>query len=138
MFNDCAAMKGLFSKSIADIRNHRLQRMLESIAGYKIHIVHVKGENHTVADRLSRYPLSMKLAPDFSVSPPQICNRSMRLMRSGVDIKDPLLERLSVMAEEDSEYQSILKDLGQSMEPRDLNENSPLKKKEGDLGRLLI
>ena len=52
-----------------------------------------------------------------------MCNKSMRLIRSGMDIKDPLLERLSVQDEEDSEYQDILKDLGSSMEPKDLNEN---------------
>ena len=40
------------------------QGMLERIAGYKIQIVHVRGENHTVADRLSRYPIFHNLAPD--------------------------------------------------------------------------
>ena len=79
-------MSGLFTKSISDIKNGRLQRMLESVAGYRIVITHVKDENHNVADRLSRNPVAAHLAPDFSVEPPQICKRSLRLLKSGVDV----------------------------------------------------
>ena len=73
-----AALKSLFSKSIADVCNPRPQNMLEKIAGYRIHIVNVKGINHTVANRLSIYPVSSQLAPEFSVNPPQMCNKSLR------------------------------------------------------------
>ena len=62
----------------------------------------------------------------------------MGLIRSGVHLKDPLLERLSVLAEEDIEYQDILKDLGSSMEPKDLKENSPLKKRKDTWGGYLF
>ena len=96
--------------------------MLQSITGYRIVVTHVKGEHHHVADRLSRNPLALHLAPDFLVEPPQICSRSRRLVRSGVDVKDPILERLSLMAEDDQDYQKIPADLDKYKESRELGE----------------
>ena len=112
--------------------------MLEKIAGYRIHIVNVKGINHTVADRLSRYPVSSQLAPEFNVNPPEMCHKSLQLLRTGVYLKDPLLKRLSILAEKDEEYQDVLRELGAAMKSNDLRNDSPLKKKEGDLSRLSI
>ena len=110
--------------------------MLESVAGYRIVITHVKGENHHVADRLSRNPVASHLAPDFSVEPLQFCNRRRKLVRLGVDVEDPILKRLSVMAEDDQEYQKILADMDKYKDSRELGDGSFLKKHEGYMGCL--
>ena len=62
VYTNYSARKGLFSKSISDICNPRLQRMLDSIAGYIIVSTTVCGETHFIVDGLSRNPLGEKLA----------------------------------------------------------------------------
>ena len=50
------------------------------------------------------------------------------MISSGVDVKDPILECLSLLAEDDKDYQSILADLDKYMEARELGDDSLLKK----------
>ena len=45
-----------FKMPLHDIKNERILKFRGKLLGYPIELVHVKGETHKLADRLSRYP----------------------------------------------------------------------------------
>ena len=51
---DSTACKGLFKKSLFEIKDNKVQRMVEKTIPYNIEVTHVKGATHYIADYLSR------------------------------------------------------------------------------------
>ena len=81
IYTDCKSLLGLFAKDLADIKNSRLQRMLENTTAYNLNFNHVKGESHKVADCMSRNPLPGCEAPEYELGLPVIANRSRRALQ---------------------------------------------------------
>ena len=75
--------------ALPDIKNNRIQKMLEKLRPYAIQITHVKGETHFIPDYLSQNPTRDKEAPEITTfNSLSICNKSFRLITSEVDVKD--------------------------------------------------
>ena len=65
LHTDCRALVGLFKKELCEIRNPRLQNMMEDIKGIVISPRKVEGKRHAVADYLSRLKHDETNAPEY-------------------------------------------------------------------------
>ena len=75
IFTDCKALLGLFAKDLADIKNSRLQQMLEKTMPYSLGFNHVKEESHQITNCMSRNPLPGCDAPEYNIKTQVIANR---------------------------------------------------------------
>ena len=66
VFTDSRNLTDYWKMALPDIKNSRIQRMLEPIRPYAIHITHVKGETNFLPNYLSRNPTGDKEAPEFT------------------------------------------------------------------------
>ena len=62
-----------------------------------------------MADYLSRYSNGSDMVEDFEVPAPFISNRSLRMMETDAETKDPLVLSLADSGENDSDYTELLK-----------------------------
>ena len=64
VFTDHAPLVGLERKNMCNIKNPRVIRLLEKIAGYRIKIEHIRGSTNLCMHALSRQPMASCKAKD--------------------------------------------------------------------------
>ena len=85
VFTDCSGVVGILDKHMADIKNNRLQRMIEKFSHINVQAHHVKGSAHLLADGLSRHPLPGTDGEEFPMQTPRIMERSRRTVMNEID-----------------------------------------------------
>ena len=112
-------INGLNGKSLADIENPRLQRLLQKVAGYTFEVRHIEGVRNKIADALSRAPCFGPEGEDDEED--VVCTAAVSTrLRS-----DPALDKLIQAANEDSEYQKALSAVLQLRDPKQLPMEHP-------------
>ena len=86
---------------LMDIRNSRIQQMVEKLRPYNITTTYVKSETNYIPDRLSRNPRDTREAQEIETPTPTICNKSLRVMNDKVT-------QVVEGAKEDDDYTYIL------------------------------
>jgi len=57
VITDHKPLVGIFAKSLVEVENNRLRRMMEKTLGYNFEITWIAGKEHLIADTLSRAPV---------------------------------------------------------------------------------
>ena len=91
---------------LTDIKNERILKFREKLLGYPVKLIHVKGQTHTLADRLSRYPNKKNACNDLEDRyTPMVASRSLRCKESGFTPEDPHIRKIARIGKEDEDYQ---------------------------------
>ena len=131
---DHKPLKGVFSKDLPDVENVRLRRYREKLTGYNFQIEWREGKLNEIADALSRYPVfppSEADSPDFV----DVCHAVSSLQKQS---SDPILVPLINAAKADSDYQLIVKALGEVKFPKSLPTTHPGRQLSSDWSELSI
>ena len=71
-YTDSTGVVGLRKKDLSDVKNPRIQRILEKVMPYNISSTHIPASQNGISDYLSRHPSSKKcLAEEFSLETPK-------------------------------------------------------------------
>ena len=120
VFSDHKPLRPIFNnKSIAEVENPRLQRIMQKLAGYQFTVEFVAGKRNLIADALSRAPV---------FGPPEESDADEAAFTSAVTTRlrsDPLLDELRQAAAADSDYQLILNAVEKGKLPRNLPPEHP-------------
>ena len=92
------------TKSLADIENPRLQRILQKVAGYQFSVEFTKGTENVIADTLSRAPVFGPSEEDGDLDDEVAFTSAVTTRLQS----DPLLEDLRQAAVTDMAYQLVL------------------------------
>ena len=85
---DHKPLKGLFRKSLDEVDNPRLQRLLEKLRPYTFDVEWQAGKTHAIADALSRSPVS---GPDWDEpEPPEIAAISVLSVMASERLASPV------------------------------------------------
>ena len=117
---DHKPLKGVFAKELPDIENARLRRYRERLTGYNFDISWREGKTNQIADALSRAPV---FPPDETDTDDfvDVC----RAIRTIKEEPDPILAPMIEAAKADSDYQTIIKALETTKNPKTLPFNHP-------------
>ena len=110
----------LNNKSLNEIDNPRLQRLVEKLRPYRYRAEHVSGVKNCIADALSRAPVDQPMEEDLlgeeaSKGIRQIVRRAASC--AGIDddlqetLADPNIERIKDAAKRDTSYQELLENV---------------------------
>ena len=116
LITDHKPLIGVFEKDRNLIDNTRIQRLLLKIAGYTFSAQWMPGKQLSIADALSRRPVFSPTDSDID-----IC----AVLRSEVD---PKLKELFKCAEEDKQYQELVKIFLDPIPFSDMSDTDPKKK----------
>ena len=119
IWTDHRPLMGIFSKSLEDLSNSRLLRLREKLIDYTFEVKWVAGKTHLIADALSR-------APVFS-EPEDSDNLDIANYCYATYCQDVKLQKLSSIAKNDEDYQSILQALKADLQPNQLPFSHPAK-----------
>jgi len=111
VLSDHAPLRGVFSKSIQDVQNPRLQRFREALIGYNFTIKHIPGKDNLIADCLSRSPVS---APEDD--PELVVCKAL---------SDPAFDALFAAAAADPAYKAVADAVRVGTRPPDLPPDHP-------------
>ena len=79
VFTESRNLSDYWKMALPDIKNNRIQKMLEKLRPYAMEIVHVRGETNFLPDLMSRSPIGDKEAQEFhNYTAPSIRNKSYR------------------------------------------------------------
>ena len=121
VISDHKPLKALFNtKSLAEIENPRLRRIIEKTAGFSFDVEWVAGKSHFIADALSRYPIfnnESEDTADFEVTEGAIQLRVMTILSALTVHTDLAMEDLKKAAETDEAYQRVLRLVRTGTEP---------------------
>ena len=121
VYSDHRPLKSIFNtKSLAEVENPRLQRILQKLAGYQFEVEFVAGKKNLIADALSRAPVFGP--PDETDAEDEAAFTSAVTTRLR---SDPLLEELQRAAAADLDYQLILSAVEKGTLPRNLPPEHP-------------
>ena len=114
-------INGLNGKSLADIENPRLQRLLQKVAAYTFEVQHIDGVRNKIADALSRAPVFEPEGDDEDDGEDVVCTAAVSTrLRS-----DPALDKLIEAANTDSDYQKAMSAVLQCQDPKKLPMEHP-------------
>jgi len=108
----------LDQQTLDEVENPRIQRLKERTLGYIFHTVWRKGKEHQIADALSRAPVSEPSQEDRDDEDQLRYGSAMvRVIAAHRDagakepehLQDPNLQRMQAMANDDEDYQEIIK-----------------------------
>ena len=122
IITDHKPLKGMWSKSLPDIANVRLQRYKEKLTGYNFKIEWREGKTNEIADALSRAPVFPPHEKDESSSMADICYAIPELHNNPFD---PLLTPMINAAKTDTDYQQIIKAISDVKNLKSLAPNHP-------------
>ena len=116
VFTDHKPLRPIFNtKSLAEIDNNRLQRIVEKTMGYSFTVDWVAGKTHAIADALSRYPV---FAPTEDDEAEEAEYDTPKIVVSALQVhKDLALEDVSLAGKADEHYQMVLKMLKTGARP---------------------
>merc|ERR1712081_133426 len=139
VFTDNKNIKDYFSMGLADIRNQRILNFREKLLGYNLKFVHVKGTTHAMADHLSRFPEEKNTCLDLEDRfVPSVCSKSLRTLQLNKNPKDQHLETIGRIGKSDEDYSYMVSAIKEKVNPREIKEESELKKIEGSLQSLSL
>ena len=136
VITDHKSLKGVFEKSLPDVKNARLRRYRERLQEYSFKVNWRAGKFNDVADCLSRYPLSGRRGDEedqacvcSAVRSPYDPSESIHIgvckaVRSPDD-QDPLLTPLIAAADNDPSYQELKEGIQECWRPQDLPPGHP-------------
>ena len=113
---------GVANKSVADIENPRVQRIVQKTLAYQFEVEYIKGIRNKIADALSRYPV---FGPDKEDEEDEedeavfTCAVTTRLKC------DPLLDDMRAAAAADGEYQRMIQSVERGVKKDDLAPDHP-------------
>ena len=65
-YTDSTGVVGLMKKDLSDVRNPRIQQILEKVIPYNISSIHIPASRNGISDYFSRYPSTQKcMAEEF-------------------------------------------------------------------------
>ena len=74
LFTDSSGLVGLWKKDLSEIKNSRIQRILEKMVCYNIEAFHIPAKENGIADYFSRFPeTSQCLAQSYPIGHPSFC-----------------------------------------------------------------
>ena len=89
VFSDSKNLSDYMQMNLPDIKNRRIQRMLDCLRPYAIEVTHCRGETNYLNDHLSRNPTSGPKAEEFEdCGLVTICNKSLRPINAEINTKD--------------------------------------------------
>ena len=100
--------------------NLRLQRIMSKIENYHFDVQYVKGNEHFIADALSRYPVENPTPEDVAV----VANLNGEILEAS----DPILQPLVDASIKDRNYQGMVKALKKKLSFEDLPKKHPGRK----------
>ena len=123
-YTDSTGVVGLRKKDLSDVKNPRIQCILEKVMPYNISSIHILASQNGISNYLSRHPSSKKcLAEDFSLETPKFRvniegqvkigkNYINRVVRTSptCDLSDPWLIQISREGENCPQFR-VLKEL---------------------------
>ena len=136
VITDHKSLKGVFEKSLPDVKNARLRRYRERLQEYNFKVDWRAGKFNEVADCLSRYPLSGRQG-DWedqacvcsAVRSPDDPSEGLHIGICGAirspDDPDPQLAPLIAAADNDPSYQELKEGIQKYWRPQDLPPGHP-------------
>ena len=159
ILTDHKSLVSVFKKDLASTENVRLRRFLEKVQEFNFEVKYIKGSKNSIADMLSRHPVSPAEASIEeegeeehcvcrTVTSPinpitdencrghvSICRDYIRIIKSQAEKPDPLLQKLIKAAEKDQEYQALIDRLKKYMYLHEMENSDPIRKVYGSLWR---
>merc|ERR1711942_13814 len=136
VFTDNKNIRDYFNMGLADIRNQRILNFREKLLGYNLTFVHVKGTSHAMADRHSRFPEENNTCLDLEDRfVPSVCSKSLRTLQVNENPKD---HHLKTIGKSDDDYSYMVSAIKEKINPREIKEESELKKIEGSFQSLSL
>ena len=122
VYSDHRPLRPIFmTKSLADIENPRLQRILQKVAGYQFTVEFIKGTENVIADTLSRAPVFGPSEEDGDLEDEVAFTSAVTTRLQS----DPLLEDLRQAAVTDADYQLMLECVVNRKDPKYLPPEHP-------------
>ena len=82
MISDCSGLLDLLDKSLCEVRNHRLQNILERVQPYNWKVEHIVSEKNKVCDALSRLCKSVAgYSRCYPLTPPRLLDLKKKLAK---------------------------------------------------------
>ena len=136
VITDHKSLKGVFEKSLPDVKNARLRRYRERLQEYVFKVTWRAGKFNDVADCLSRYPLSGRRGDEEDQAcvcsavrspydPSESIHISVCRAITSPDDQDPLLTPLITAADNDPSYQKLKDGIRECWRPQDLPPGHP-------------
>ena len=102
-------------------------------------MVHVKGDTHTLADRLSRYPNTKNNCSDLEERfTPAIASRYLRTKEAGETPTDPHINKIAKIVKEDEDYMYMIICIKDKSLITSIKNDSELKKIQGQYNNLSL
>ena len=134
LISDCSGLLDLLNKNLCEIRNRRLQNILERVQGYNWEVEHIQSEKNHVCDALSRLCKTVAgYSRYYPNTPPRLLNLSKRLAKHTKQLEtyDPLVQEMSEVASLDTDYLLLLSAIENKVEIKDLPLDSELRAYSG-------
>ena len=130
LITDCASLEGLLDRGLGEIKNKRLQKIMERVSPYNFEVNHIPGVKNRVCDYLSRMCKSVAgYSHLYPTRAPRLISLSKKLAKrcKQVEIHDPLVIELAEIAAGDIEYLAMVKDIEGNIPSKELSEDSELR-----------
>jgi hypothetical protein len=124
----------MFSKSLADIENKKLQKIMERASNYNWSLTHIKGSKNKICDALSRLCKQVCLyTHKYDTPSPRLLPMSKRatVRAKQLEQEDPLVLNIAEEGNLDVEYLSMMNSLENKRETKDLPVDSELRQLSG-------
>ena len=112
--------------------------MLEKYLPYNLAFHYIKGEENCVADYGSRKPRSEHDGDEFKIFSPIIQHRSRKVYEKHFDVKDPQVERIAELGENDSKYRRMIHHILNRTPTKQIEQDCELKSIEGSIKELSV
>ena len=134
LISDCTGLLSLLDKSLCEIKNRRLQNILERVQGYSWKTEHISSEKNKVCDALSRLCKTISgYSRYYPNNPPRLLSLSKKLAKhvKMLEVQDPLVQEMAEVASLDENYLLMLADLENKVPISDMSEDSELRRFSG-------
>ena len=132
LISDCTGLLDFLDKSFCEVRNRRLQNILERGQPYNWKVEHIVSEKNKVCDALSRLCKSVAgYSRYYPITPPRLLDLSKKLAKHVKQLEkyDPLVQEMSEDASLDSDYLAMLVAIENKVEDSELRSLSGCKDK---------
>merc|ERR1711954_424988 len=134
LISDCTGLLSLLDKSLCEVKNRRLQNIVERVQGYNWKMEHISSGKNKVCDALSR--LCKKISGYsryYPNSPPRLLNLSKRLAKHTKQLETfaPLVQEMAEVASLDESYLLMLADIENKVGLTDMSTDSELRAYSG-------
>ena len=134
LISDCEGLLGIFGKSLADIENKKIQKIMERAANYNWKLTHIRGTRNKICDAFSRLCNQVCLYSHYYETPtPRLLPLSKRatVRTKQLETDDPLVVNIADLGNLDVEYLSMMNAIENKVESKDLQSDSELRQISG-------